>query len=189
MLPACSSSSACSLFGFSASSFHSPHSLGLCFFSLYSFLLHVFLCETSLHLRFVLPIFGVQSSAMFSLLHLPLSFSPHILNPNHHWSVYLLYFLNYFCHTSSCSYLFSLDLLEISQNNYHGIFKIHQGNITNVWFTGARHYGCRPRYSRSLSYETISPPSSNCPVTTMMAWSMKLRKILVCKCSWQMLSL
>ena len=46
-------------FGVGASSFQSPRSPVLCFFSLYSFLLHVFLI-TSLHLSFSILMFGVH---------------------------------------------------------------------------------------------------------------------------------
>ena len=63
-----------SLFGVGASSLQSP----VFFFALYSFLIHMF-CTSSLHLSFLS--FGVHSlqSSMFSLLHLALSFSPHVL--------------------------------------------------------------------------------------------------------------
>ena len=73
----CTSSSAFSLFGVGTSSFHSPLARVLCFFSLYSFLLHVFI--TSLHLSFGLPIFQCPPTSIVHLLVATalLSFSTH----------------------------------------------------------------------------------------------------------------
>ena len=62
-----SSSSAFFLFGVCASSFHSPCSLVLYFFSLYSCSFVYFLI-TSLHLRFGLPIFRCPLTSIFHVL-------------------------------------------------------------------------------------------------------------------------
>ena len=71
-----SSSSVFSLFVVGALSFQSPLSPVLCFFYLYLFLLHVFSDNIT---SFGLPVFRCPPTSMFSLLHLALSFSPHVL--------------------------------------------------------------------------------------------------------------
>ena len=73
---------ASSLFRVSTSSFHYPCFSVLCFFpQYYCLLVHVVTCITSLHLSFGIPFLRCDHvhslpSSMFSLLHLPLSFSP-----------------------------------------------------------------------------------------------------------------
>ena len=74
------SSSVFSIFVVGTSSFHSPRSPILLFFYLYSFLLNVF-SYNIIPPQFGLSIFlgeNLLPSSVLSLLHLPLSFSPHV---------------------------------------------------------------------------------------------------------------
>ena len=125
-----SSSSAFSLFGVGASSFQTPRSPVLCFFYLYLFLLHLFSYNITPpqfwysyppHLR-------CPPTSMFSLLHLALSFSLHLLLTI---SVSLLE-LCHLCHTCPCSYFFIPDLLcnvicfNIDRTNVYNRTNQHQ---------------------------------------------------------------
>ena len=87
-----------SVFGVGVSSFQSPCSPVL-------FLLHVFLYHHSISVSVFLSL-GVHplSSSMFSLPHLPLSFSPQCQSRFSN-------FLNYVCHTYPYSYILSPYLL------------------------------------------------------------------------------
>ena len=57
--------------------------------------------KTSLHLSFCLLIFEYPLSSMFTLRHLPLSFSPYVITTSDPCN-----FLTYVCHTCPFSYLF-----------------------------------------------------------------------------------
>ena len=104
-------------FPYFGSSFYSPRSPVLCFFSVYFF---VNFLITSLHLSFGLPIFWCPLTSIISLLHLPLSFYLSVSTHFHHLvatssSVFLSTspnHLSYVCHTCPCYYFFRPDLLN-----------------------------------------------------------------------------
>ena len=89
-----SSPLAFSLFGVGALSFHSHFQSCAC--SLCTPFSFMYFRITSLHLSFSLPIFWCPLTSMFSLLHLPLSFSPHRLTI----SVSLLFHINFYARKS-----------------------------------------------------------------------------------------